>query len=106
SKADEKTIDSAIQIFENEFPGIVPKTIRFIRPEFEFGKNIIEKLFLGYEIKSQYHVNNYVIDWYIPELRIAIEFDEKHHSRNIEIDGKRQQEVEKELKCKFLRYQY
>jgi very-short-patch-repair endonuclease len=59
------------------------------------------------KIKRQFLVVGYFIDGYIPELNLAIEIDESHHFK---IDGtlkehdiKRQQEIEKELGCKFIR---
>jgi very-short-patch-repair endonuclease/phage anti-repressor protein len=56
------------------------------------------------KIVPQYKVLNYRLDFYIPELRIAIEYDEKaHHYINKE-DKKRQQEIEAEIKyIKFVR---
>lgn len=77
--------------------------IRTVRQEFVFGKNIVENLFSDYEIIPQYKILNYFIDWYIPELNIAIEFDEKYHE-NKKGDNTRQKEIEKELNCKFIRY--
>jgi len=106
SNSDKNTIEKASEIYSEKYPNSDLKLIRFIRPEFEFGKKIIEKLFDGYKIVSQYAVKGYKIDWYIPELNIAIEFDEKHHSKNDNIDKVRQSIIEKNLKCKFLRYKY
>ena len=106
SRSDEQTLNEAFDIFKREFPNQELKTIRFIRPEFVFGEQIIEKLFNGYQIIKQFKVSKYVVDWYIPELNIVIEFDEKHHNKNLKVDLKRQNEIEKKLKCKFLRYKY
>lgn len=66
SRSDEKTINNALEIFSKEYPNEELKSIRFIRPEFIFGENIIEKLFDGYTIYKQYRVEKYIIDWYIP----------------------------------------
>ena len=106
SRSDEKTINNALEIFSKEYPNEELKSIRFIRPEFIFGENIIEKLFDGYTIHKQYRVEKYIIDWYIPELNIAIEFDEKHHNKNIKQDNKRSLYIEKKIKCKFIRYKF
>mgnify|MGYP003588348064 CR=1 FL=1 len=104
SRASEETINLATEIYLQLFPGETPRTIRFVRPEFMFGKQIVEKLFDGFEIIPQYIVGDFVIDWYIPELKLAIEFDENHHKRRTKIDTLRQTKIEKKLHCKFLRY--
>ena len=82
--------------------------VDYVRREFTFGAEIIQNLFKGYTIIEQFPVlgGKYRIDWYIPELHLAIEFDEAHHSTptNQEADKARQQEIEKVLGCRFLRY--
>lgn len=79
---------------------------RPIRREFLFGDEIVKNLFSGYEIIAQFPVfgGKYRIDWYIPELRLAVEFDEIHHSLNEKQDAARQLEIEQALGCRFLRY--
>ena len=76
------------------------------RAEFEFGEGIVKNLFKDYEVIEQFPVfgGRYFIDWYIPELNIAIEYDEYHHVFIREDDCRRQKEIEEELGCKFLRY--
>jgi len=76
------------------------------RVEFQFGE-VIENMFSGFNIIPQYPVfgNKYYIDWYIPELKLAIEFDELHHWGNTKDDDVRQLEIEKELGCRFARYE-
>ena len=85
-----------------------PRRIKILhsRVEIEFGENIINNLFSDYEVISQFPVFNgkYFIDWYIPELNIAIEYDEYYHKNNKKADNERQEEIEKELGCRFLRY--
>lgn len=80
----------------------------YVRREFLFGEEIVYNLFKGYNVIKQFNVlgGKYKIDWYIPELQLAIEFDEAHHSTpaNQEADKARQQEIEKVLGCRFLRY--
>jgi very-short-patch-repair endonuclease len=44
---------------------------------------------------KQFEIGGYRIDAFIPELNICIEYDEKHHSLQIEKDKKREQEIEK-----------
>lgn len=104
SNARDTTIDLATNIFKKEFPSEIITTIRFIRPEFIFGEEIIKKLFQGYEIIYQYHFEKFIIDWYIPELKLAIEFDEKYHNGKIEIDAQREKHIKKKLNCNFLRF--
>lgn len=67
--------------------------------------NILEKQY-NKKILRQYYVIGYFLDGYIPELNLAIEVDEKYHfiENNLSLhDIKRQQEIEDELKCQFLR---
>mgnify|MGYP002521010881 CR=1 FL=1 len=56
---------------------------------------------------KQFYVfkGKYRIDYYIPQLKIAIEYDELQHKNksNVINDKIRQEEIEKELKCKFIR---
>lgn len=81
--------------------------IKTVRPEFAFGEDIVKNLFSDHEIIPQFSVlDKYRIDWYIPDLKIAIEFDEDHHDNptNYELDSIRQKEIEKELGCVFLRF--
>ena len=75
------------------------------RREFSFGEEIIKNLFSDYKIIKQFPISNgkYYIDWYIPELNLAIEFDEEHHKYN-KNDILRENEIKKEIDCKFLRY--
>lgn len=105
-KPSEDTINRAMEIYVKEYPKSEPKLIRFVRPEFTFGDNVVEKLFSNYTIKKQYPVcgGKYKLDWYIPELNLAIEFDESAHQQKITADKERQAEIEAELQCKFLRY--
>lgn len=53
---------------------------------------------------KQYNVLNYKIDYYIPSLNIAIEYDENNHSGyKYEAHEGRQKEIENELGCYFIR---
>lgn len=86
-------------------PAIVLKSER---EEIVFGEEVVERLFSGYTIIRQFPVfgGKYRIDWYIPELRLAVEFDEAHHvvPANAAADAARQAEIETALNCRFLRY--
>ena len=70
-------------------------------------KQILDKLELelGYKIIRQYPICGYFIDGYIPELNLAIEIDESYHLRRKQKDKQRQKEIEKELNCKFIRFE-
>ena len=76
------------------------------RNEFAFGDNIVGNLFSKYTVIRQFPVlgGKYRIDWYIPELKLAIEFDEADHIFKKEKDLRRQQAIEVELGCHFIRY--
>ncbi|ODS34002.1 MAG: methyltransferase [Candidatus Scalindua rubra] len=59
----------------------------------------------GLKFRRQYGINNYVVDFYCPELRLAIEVDGDVHSYNsrINYDKQRQRDIEA-LGIKVLRY--
>ena len=47
---------------------------------------------------------NYRIDLYLPSLKLAIEIDENNHAdRDPSYERARQQHIQEELGCKFLR---
>ena len=74
------------------------------RPEISFGEELKDYLNeLNYSVITQKSVLKYRIDFYIPELNIAIEYDEEQHKYNTEKDNKRQNEIQNILKCKFIR---
>lgn len=53
---------------------------------------------------SQFRILNYQIDYYIPSLKLAIEYDEKGHKYySYERQEGRQLKIEKELGCEFIR---
>ena len=88
--------------------GLPSLVLKRKRAEVVFGEEIVERLFSGYTIIRQFPVfgGKYRIDWYVPELRLAVEFDEAHHatSSNAAADAARQSEIEAALGCRFLRY--
>lgn len=69
--------------------------------------NKLEELLKAINITDgikQYNVLNYKIDYYIPSLNIAIEYDENNHSGyTYEQHDGRQKEIENKLKCCFVR---
>lgn len=63
---------------------------------------------LDLEVKTQYNVDSYRIDFYIPKLNIAVEYDEEHHftEANIKKDIERQTYIEEKIGAKFIRCDY
>ena len=52
----------------------------------------------------QYNVLGYRTDAYFPNYKLAIEVDEQgHNDRDIDYEIERQEAIEKELGCKFIR---
>ena len=75
------------------------------RKEIDF-LDMLEKTLEPFNLvgKSQYKVLNYKIDYYIPELNIAIEYDENNHSNySYESHELRQKLIEEKLGCRFVR---
>ena len=70
--------------------------VAFKRAEHQFEQDVLRNLFGGYKILPQYQCcdRKYLIDWYIPELNLAIEFDEPGHDCKFEKDKTRQKEIE------------
>jgi len=66
---------------------------------------IIKEALLIFNPIEEYNVLNYKIDLYFPYHKIAIECDEYCHKDNILEDGIRQEDIEKELGCKFIRFE-
>jgi very-short-patch-repair endonuclease len=70
--------------------------------------NCLLKSFSGEEMVEQYIVclNDYRIDLYFPEYKIAVECDENHHKTmtNKIKDLKRQSDLKELLNCIFIRY--
>lgn len=59
----------------------------------------------GLKFRRQYGIDSYVVDFYCPELKLAIEIDGAVHSYNSQIsfDKQRQKDIES-LGIKFLRF--
>ena len=66
--------------------------------------NSIKDAFEGENIQTQYTVLTYPIDLYFHKYKLAIEVDELgHNDRNIDYEIQRQQALERELSCVFIR---
>lgn len=102
------TKDKKIKIIENFKNNGYLKDIGFIlkeRKEIKFISQL-EEFLKEYNIKgiNQYSILGYRIDYYIPKLKLAIEYDENNHSGySYETQEGRQKQIEKELGCKFIR---
>ena|ERR1051325_2852990 len=68
-------------------------------------KHLSGKQMLGYKFRRQYGVDQYVVDFYCPELKLAIEIDGESHFRNgAEVyDQERQKHIEA-FRIRFLRF--
>ena len=85
--------------------GFEDKIILTSRKELDFINNL-EKALAAFNIEGirQYQVLNYRIDYYIPRLKVAIEYDENGHKHySYEQHELRQIEIEEKLGCKFIR---
>lgn len=63
----------------------------------------LEKLFPNEKIIKQYKVMNFKIDFYMADLGICIEYDEKEHEYHEEQDEIRQREIQEWLKEDYLK---
>ena len=81
---------------------------RSLRKNMTFCKKIVwsnlRKRQLGYSFLSQYSIDHFVIDFYCPELKLAVEVDGESHNNSgqREYDIKRQKYLE-EFNIKFVR---
>lgn len=75
------------------------------RKEIEFGDKLTDSLVpFGLNLSKQYPCLNYSIDFYIPSLNIAIEYDEDGHKNySYEAHELRQERIEDCLGCRFIR---
>ncbi len=71
--------------------------------EREFGE-LLEKSLKGIvEVISQYRVDKYTVDFYLPDVSLVIEYDEQHHKKQLDEDQERQRFIENDLNVKFIR---
>lgn len=63
----------------------------------------IKRAFPNESFILQKQVENYKIDAYMPKYNLSIEFDENAHKYRLDNDIKRQECIERELKCSFIR---
>lgn len=100
-----KTINSNVKINILKNLKLDDKIDLLARKEIEFLSKLEESI-SPFNLKgiNQYTVLNYKIDYYIPDLNIAIEYDENdHRNYSYKAHEGRQKEIEKELGCRFIR---
>ena len=74
------------------------------RKEIEFLQLLEEVISpLGFTLERQYVVGNYRLDGFIPELGLAVEYDEAHHKRQTGKDKERELYIQNEIGCTFVR---
>ena len=67
--------------------------------------NLKRRQLLGYKVRRQHGIGKYVVDFYCPELKLAIEADGPSHDTDVarRSDVHRQREIEKEG-VRFMRF--
>lgn len=72
--------------------------------------NMLEEALGTFNIKGikQYNVDGCRIDFYIPSLNIAVEYDEEQHYKkvNMKLDIEREKYIKSKLNCEFIRCDY
>ena len=72
--------------------------------EIRLWNDLKQKKMLGYKIRRQYGVNNYILDFYCPELKLGIEVDgEIHFKYGRSIEDHRKDNTLQNLNIKVVR---
>lgn len=92
--------DMGADIIKNRFK----YDVRSARFEYKYLNEIKDFLnLMNVDSVEQYQVDNYRIDLYIPKYKIAIEIDEEEHKYKRDYDLTRQNYIENQIHCKFIR---
>ena len=92
--------DVGTDILTNKFK----YNVRSARFEYKYLNEIKDFLnLMNVESVEQYQVDNYRIDLYIPKYNTAIEIDEVEHKYKRDYDLARQNYIENQIHCKFIR---
>ena len=68
-------------------------------------KFLRKKQILGYKFRRQYGIDAFVLDFYCPKMKLAIEIDgEIHNSREVILADKERQEYLEQFGILFLRF--
>ncbi|MCH8063301.1 MAG: endonuclease domain-containing protein [Chloroflexi bacterium] len=63
------------------------------------------KQLLGYKFRRQYSVDRYIVDFYCPELKLAVEIDgDSHYQKGSEDNDRRRQAFIESFGIQFLRF--
>ena len=99
-----QTKETLLQLFvDNKL--ISKQIILTVVKEIEF-LDLLEETLVPFNISGerQYKVDNYKIDYYIPSLKVAIEYDENgHKDYSYDKQEGRQAYIEDKLGCRFIR---
>ena len=71
-------------------------------------KKILFEVFdsLDLDIITQYKVDKYRVDFYIPAFNVVVEYDEEGHKYRYKEDREREEKIKSILKCTFIRCDY
>jgi very-short-patch-repair endonuclease/phage anti-repressor protein len=99
-----KTSSKSLVIYKElaDILGVNVVQVKRTRKELLFEIDLCEILSGITKIIPQYRVLNYMVDFYLPDINIVIEYDEASHKyyRN---EDKRQSDIENYLQCQFIR---
>ena len=93
----------------NQLGGDITHIHTTTRFEIIFGDMLVEALKELYlEVMTQFNVDGYRVDFYIPSLNIVVEYDEEQHftQTNKQKDAQRQAYIENKIGAKFVRCDY
>ena len=75
------------------------------KPEAVIWSKLKGKQMLGYKFRRQYSVNRYVVDFYCPELKLAVEIDgDSHFQEESRDDDNLRQAFIESFDIQFLRF--
>lgn len=94
------TIEAASIVFANAANSLI--IANRDRKESRFG-DLLSSAFPTVDIKTQYAVGRYRIDFYMPEHDLAIEYDEQFHKLQQDTDRDREGYISACIKCDFIR---
>lgn len=95
-----------LQKIYEELGGQYSKLYYINRNEDEFMKNLSDTLYeLGLDLIREYKILNYLVDGYIKDVNLVIEYDEDYHSSKPQkaIDRQRENEIIKSMRCDIIR---
>lgn len=77
--------------------------VKVCRKEMVFG-NMLESVFKDiFDVEKQYFCDDFMIDFYLPQIKLAVEYDEDYHKHQLEKDKNREKKVRSKLGCDFIR---